>query len=81
MELWKELLIQILSGEQIEVTFPNLHFTPEKLIELRCYQALKQIKSIIEDDALDDPDCFLRIEEIVRTLGIFGSGGGSRHDF
>ena len=42
---------------------------------------LKQIKAIIEDDSLEDPECFQKIEEIVNTFEMFGSDGGSRHDF
>ena len=51
------------------------------LIELNCYQTLKKIKAIIEDDSLDDPECFYRIEQIVCAFEEIGSDGGNRHDF
>ena len=46
-----------------------------------CYNALKEIKRIIEDDTLEDSECFMKIEEIVKVLELYGSDGGSRHDF
>ena len=42
---------------------------------------LCRIKEIIEDDTLDDPECFMKIEEIVCVLEEVGSSGGIRHDF
>ena len=36
-----------------------------ELAEMRCYQALKKIKAVIEDDSLEDDGCFMKIEEIV----------------
>ena len=37
-------------------------------VALLCYYALKRIKAILEDDSLDDKNCFWRIEEIVQVL-------------
>lgn len=47
----------------------------------RCYQALCRIRQILDDDSLEDPECFRRIEEIVNTLEKLGIDGGGRHDF
>ena len=52
-----------------------------KLLDSICYKALKEIKEIIEDDSLDDAECFMKIERIVCLLEKLGSNGGSRHDF
>ena len=46
-----------------------------------CYRALEQIQAILKDDSLTDPECFQRIEAIVRVYEDLGGGGGSRHDF
>ena len=81
MELYKEILISALSGEHITVSIPALQINAKQLIELKSYQALQKIKAIIQDDSLDDPECFLRIEEIIHILEENGSSGGSRHDF
>ena len=36
---------------------------------------------VIEDDSLEDDECFMKIEEIVCAFENLGSGGGNRHDF
>ena len=81
MELFKEILVEILKDQKIEIAFPNLQIAPSQLVEMRCYTALKQIKSIIEDISLKDDTCFMKIEEIIKTLEDLGSDGGFRHDF
>lgn len=59
--------------------------TPEedipKIIEGRCYQAICEILDVIRDERLTDPECFMRIEEIVCILEKLGPGAGFRHDF
>lgn len=35
----------------------------------------------MKDDDLEDDECFIKIEEIVRLFEGLGSGGGNRHDF
>ena len=81
MELYKELLTNILAKEEINIIFPNLKMDTVKLIELEAYSALKKIKAIIQDDSLDDKECFLKIEEIICLFESLGSNGGGRHDF
>lgn len=81
MELYKELLINALDSQRIEVTFPELKIDAKTIVELKSYDALRQIKQVIEDDSLKDDACFERIERIVcifeRTCGSLSS----RHDF
>lgn len=79
MELYKELLLQILREENVQISFNNLNL--DRLLESACYRTLCRIKEIIEDDTLEDPECFMKIEEIVCALEEAGSGGGIRHDF
>ena len=81
MELYKELLITILKDEEVEVKFPNLNVDVDRILELYSYKALKAIKKVLEDDTLDDKECFHKIEEIVCIFEELGSGGGGRHDF
>ena len=81
MELYRDLLIKLLENEEIKIEFPNLNVSPSELIEMRCYNALKEIKAIIEDDRYSDKECFMKIEKIVCLLEDLGSDGGLRHDF
>ena len=81
MELYKEILAQILSQQNAQIIFPDLHLDAAKIVELECYKALQKIKGIIEDDCLEDEECFKKIEEIVCVFEEMGSSGGGRHDF
>ena len=81
MELYKDILVRMLRSRLVEVKFTNCTIDPNAAVEMTCYNILKQIKAIIEDDSLEDPECFQKIEEIVKTFEMFGSDGGSRHDF
>ncbi len=80
MELWQQMLCVLLEGGAMEIRLPQLEEV-EKILERRCYRALLEIKRVIEDDSLDDPSCFWKIEEILRIYEKMGSDGGSRHDF
>lgn len=53
----------------------------KELMEARCWQALAEIRAVLDDGTLEDPECFRRIEQIVRIYEDLGPGGGSRHDF
>ncbi len=81
MELYKEILSHALMKGQIQVTLQGQEPDITKLIERECYKALQKIKTIIEDDSLEDSECFMKIEAIVCTLEEIGSDGGTRHDF
>ena len=81
VDLYKQILIEALSNEKVQVTFPNLSIDAKEIVEGVCYQALKKIKTILDDPSLEDEDCFQKIEEIVCTFEEIGSGGCIRHDF
>ena len=82
MELFQEILCHALANEKAQVSFSGLADTEIiKIAELECYKALRKIKAILEDDSLEDSECFYRIEEIVCVFEDLGSDCGSRHDF
>ena len=81
MELHSEILAHYLSQEGAQIIFPDLHLSAKEIVEQQCYQALCKIKDIIQDETLDDAECFARIEGIICTLEELGSNGGNRHDF
>ncbi|MEG1682616.1 MAG: hypothetical protein RR295_02220 [Oscillospiraceae bacterium] len=81
MELYRELLAKRLEREEMQVCFPNLKMDVAEIVEMDCYRALQKIKTIVEDDGLEDRECFLKIEEIITVFEGLGSHCGNRHDF
>ncbi|MBQ9133065.1 MAG: hypothetical protein IJX64_00880 [Clostridia bacterium] len=81
MELYKDILTNLLCEEEVEVHFPNLKMDVEQMLNLSCYKALKAIKTILEDESLNDSECFLKIEEIICIFESLGSPCRGRHDF
>ena len=80
MNLYQEILCELLKSETIDINFPNIP-AMVNLVELKCYEALRKIKEILVDDALSDKECFGKIEEIITVLEGLGSHAGNRHDF
>ena len=76
MELVEEILAHHLKKN--ESGFPA---DPQALVHDTAYQALNAIRIILARDDLEDPECFRRIEKIVRVFERIGSGCGTRHDF
>ena len=81
MKLYTEILANYLSQENAQIVFPNLKLNANEIVELQCYEALRRIKDILDDDTLEDDECFLKIEEVIRTFKDLGSNGGNRHNF
>lgn len=81
MELYKEILIKLLETEESQSKLLHTSLNLHEVIQSRCYQTLMQIKAVLEDHTLDDPECFEKIEAIVSLFEKLGSGCGSRHDF
>ena len=77
MEFYHEILYKLLRESPIALQETSL----AELFESRCYQALAEIKAVLEDDTLDDPECFERIEKIVCIFEKLGNGVEYRHDF
>lgn len=69
---------QILLSHLLTTNFTALL---ERMMQDRCCQALKEIRAVLDDTSLEDPECFERIEQIVTIFEGLGSDGGSRHDF
>ena len=81
MELYKEILLHALTHGDIQLTLSCQEIDITKIIEGKCYSALQKIKTIIEDDSLEDKECFYKIEEIVSAFEDIGCVGLGRHDF
>ena len=81
MKLDAEILAHLLSQENAQIVFPDLQLNAAEIIELQCYQTLCKIRQILQDESLDDQNCFERIEQIVCEFEAIGSSCGNRHDF
>ena len=77
MQLYEEILLSLLRSSDSDF----FGKTVKEIVELECYKALKEIKEVIEDNSLNDEECFMKIEEIVCIFELIGSNGGTRHDF
>ena len=81
MELYRDMLCRILETEEFEILLPKWNMKVEEMMEMICYQALQAIKRILEEDELEDEECFDRIEKIISVFETLGSGIYDRHDF
>ena len=79
MDLYLEILKDLLQNETVQVTFPNLGVNQTELLKSVSYRALCRIRDIVRDDSLRDEACFQQIEAIVCVLEAIGSDGGNRH--
>ncbi len=81
MELYRDMLCRILETEEFEILLPKWNMKVEEMMEMKCNQALQEINRILEDDELDDEECFESIEKIISVFETLGSGIYDRHDF
>lgn len=81
MELYTEILSKVLEAREIHVIFPDFPINPAEIVEGESYRALQSIKAILEDDRLDDPACFQKIEAIISVFENLHSPVSFRHDF
>ena len=81
MELYAEILTEILVKHPISNIFPELKLIIQNIVKMECYKALQEIKTIITDDSFSDRECFDKIEQIVCALENIGVDCANRHDF
>ena len=79
METFQKALARLLidEGAAIHIDCGNMI---GDLLKDRCWQTLMEIRAVLNDETLDDPMCFQRIERIVQIYENLGVGGGIRHD-
>ena len=78
MGLYEQILLRGIEAGEIQTILTD---SGQAWLEGKCYHALKEIQTVLNDDSLDDPECFMRIEQIVEIFERLGSNGGTRHDF
>ncbi len=80
MELYNEILMNVIYNENVQVSFPDLEIDFNEIIKNKCYDAIVSITEIIKNDKLNDKECFEKIEEIICVLEQTGISCGNRHD-
>ena len=80
MELFFEILSQLVKDRKVEVNFPQIKDL-QALVEGSCYKTLSMIREVIQNEEYSDEDCFIKIEEIISILENSGIDFGFRHDF
>ena len=78
MQILQRMVADMLSRGEVMLSLPQ---ETMDYVEKRCFVLLEQIRQILADDTLDDPECFQRIESIVSLLESNGIDCGTRHDF
>ena len=81
MDDFKDILAQAISTEAVRGCLSSFETSVTELVELQCFQAIKDIRKILEDEGLEDMECFWKIEKIVCRLEALGLSCGDRHDF
>lgn len=81
MDFYEQLAKSVRETLTIRISDEELYRLAQELSKEACCKALSDIRAVLDDDSLDDPVCFWRIEEIVRIYENLGADGGSRHDF
>ena len=81
MDFEMRLLAKMLIDNGAQVTISGGEGVLERLLKERGVQALKDIREVLDNDSLEDPECFQRIERIVEIYEALGTDAGSRHDF
>lgn len=81
MDFYKEILAHALAFGEVKIVFPGEAMDIAQIVEGECYKTLRKIKTIIDDDSLEDRECFIKIEEIISAFEEIGSYCGGRHDF
>ena len=80
MQIYEEILAHYLASENSQILFPQLKLDALQIAESECFRVLEKIRTILDDQTLEDNTCFEQIEQIVCALesaGIYTT----RHDF
>jgi len=75
MELLRAMILKLITEDE---SLLSLNSGIVDKINMKCVNALNEIRLIIIDDNLNDFEC---VEKIVSKFESIGSDGGNRHDF
>ena len=69
MELFKEILINILAREGIQSSLQDLDMIVVEAIESECCRSLEKIRAILDDQNLSDFQCIKKIRHVCEKTG------------
>lgn len=81
MNEFEQLVALALAKEIYKEEGPYLKNDGTNILERESFLILQKIRAVVQDERLDDPECFHRVEEIICLLESAGLDGGVRHDF
>lgn len=73
--IWQKIVAEVLADQCL------CEVDAAKLVEMRGYRAIEEIRKILADASLNDANCFWEIEKNVCCLEDCGLSCGARHDF
>lgn len=80
MEFFKDFLIKVLTDNRINITMQLPFNEVLVMFESECFVMLKKIKAVIDDESLNDKECYRKIEQIICLFEESGSSC-NRHDY
>lgn len=73
MDLLQEIIEKIKKDDAENLILPNSQISIKPILAFRCYVALKSIKAVLDNDSLNEDDCWLNIKHIVDIFEELGS--------
>ena len=71
METYKEMLVKLLEGEPMAITFPGLRMDAKDLLKAQSYITILRIQQTINSTTLSDAECIKEIVVILRDGGVY----------
>ena len=65
----------------VRVTFPDLNISTIEILQMQCFLMIRDIRMILENEDLEDRECFQKIEAIMDVYDEYNIPITDRHDF
>lgn len=72
MEHYKDILKKALEEERVSIIFPDINISSAELVEMNCYNAVVEIRDILERVGTSDREIFLGIVKVIERLKKLG---------
>ncbi|MBQ8342059.1 MAG: hypothetical protein IJY22_06785 [Clostridia bacterium] len=81
MELYQEVLTYMFGHLNTSEQREALGAVIREGVNAQCFRILQEIRAVVRDTTLEDPQCFEKIEQIVSIFEQYALDAGARHDF